>query len=359
MNATDRPTGGNQGNDRRSGNYPGRFKSSRRDGSGIDRQARSSIRSLEHPRSRSTIIRENSQSLVLGTRGSRLARAQTEHVVTLLKRSHPDLNIEIRVIRTEGDIDRTSPLASFGGRGAFVRSIENALLEGNIDAGVHSLKDLPSRLPDGLMLGSVPGREDPRDVLVASSGRSFGSLPAGSVVATGSDRRRIQAAALRPDLVFAPMRGNIETRIGKVGGEGIDGVMLAAAGLKRLGLGGLVTQTFEPDDILPAPCQGALGLECREGDSRVIELVGAIENSCARLCADCERAFIETLGLGCHAPVAALAVSTVDEIRLDTFAADMRGLTVRRSMTAPFARAVENARKLAAAVKDELSLSEV
>lgn len=275
---------------------------------------------------------------------------------TLIERVNPGIHIEIRVIRTEGDIDRTSPLSSFGGRGAFVRSIENALLEGGIDAGVHSLKDLPSRLPDGLVLGAVPCREDPRDVLVASDGRTYDALTPGSTVATGSDRRRIQAAALRPDLTFVPIRGNIETRIGRVGKDGVDGVMLAAAGLNRLGLGARATHVFEPDDILPAPCQGALGLECRDGDTRIIDILSAVENPSARLCADVERAFIATLGLGCHAPVAALAVAVGDDVRLDVFVAGDEGTVVRRSLTVPAARACGNARELAATVKNELSL---
>ncbi len=274
----------------------------------------------------------------------------------LLEKHHPDRRFEIRIIRTEGDIDRTSPLSSFGGRGAFVRSIETALLDGVIDAGVHSLKDLPSRLPEGLVLGSVPEREDPRDALVASDGRSFDTLPSGSSVATGSDRRRIQAAALRPDLAFVPIRGNIETRVGKIGEDGIDGVMLAAAGLARLGLSDLVTHIFTLGEILPAPCQGALGLECRGGDIRMIDLLRAIEDPVARLCADVERVFIATLGLGCHAPVAALAVPDNDGLRLDVFAAGDTGDTVRHSVKTSVDRARESARELAATIRNELSL---
>ena len=293
--------------------------------------------------------------ITLGSRGSALALAQTEQVRRMIRERFPELDVEIRVVRTEGDIDRTSPLSGFGGRGAFVRTIETALLCGKIDIGVHSLKDLPSRLPDGLTLGASPVRGDPRDALVTRDGLTLDRLPQGGAVATGSDRRRIQLAALRPDLRFLSIRGNVETRIRRIGSDGLDGVALALAGLMRLGLESRAAQVFTPDEVLPAPCQGALGLECRADDSRILGLLREIENWDVRVCVDTERAFIAALGLGCHAPVAALAVTEGEMVRFTGLAAGGSGTVVRRTLAASRERAVEEARRLAFEMRDALS----
>jgi hydroxymethylbilane synthase len=294
--------------------------------------------------------------IVLGSRGSGLALAQAGQVKHLLGDRHPGLAIDIRVIATEGDIDRISPLSGFGGRGAFVRSIETALLCGEIDVGVHSLKDLPSRLPEGLVLGAAPLREDPRDALIAREGLPLDRIPQGGTVATGSDRRRIQLAALRPDIVFRPVRGNIETRVRKPGNEGIDAVVLAAAGLMRLGMESLISRYFTPEEMLPAPCQGAIGLECRAGDTRTLGLLRAVENDGVRVCVDTEREFIAVLGLGCHAPVAALAVIEGGDVRFEGFAANGAGASLRTSFAVPRERAFESARETALKLKRELGI---
>ncbi len=246
-------------------------------------------------------------SLRIGSRGSRLAMVQTESVKAALKNAHPEIDIIIEIINTEGDIDRNSPLASFGGRGAFVKSIEQALLDNRIDIAVHSLKDLPSELPGGLELGAVPGREDVRDILGGGSGKKFAELPAGSIIGTGSERRMKQILAQRPDLECRGIRGNVETRLKKADSGEYDAVVLAAAGMKRLELEDRITDFFPVDSILPAPCQGAIGIECRADDKDTLSLLSAIENSDARRCTELERLFIATLGMGCHTPVAAFA----------------------------------------------------
>ena len=252
--------------------------------------------------------------LLLGTRGSRLALTQTEEIRNILLDQFPELLIDIKVIKTEGDLDRSSPLSSFGGRGAFVRSIESSLLRGEIDAAVHSLKDLPSKLPEGLALGAVPLREDPRDVIVTRNGCDFNSLSSGSIIGTGSDRRKSQLKNIRPDLIYSTIRGNVETRLRKLDDGEFDAVALAAAGMKRLGLVSRISQFLEPYMVLPAPCQGAIGLECRHNDMETRGLLERINNSEVRTCVDAERVFIAVLGIGCHMPVGALAKIDGDNI---------------------------------------------
>lgn len=274
----------------------------------------------------------------IGTRGSRLALIQTETVKAMIAEALPDVTVEIVVMKTEGDIDRQSPLSQFGGRGAFVRTIETALLENRIDMAVHSLKDLPSHLPEGLVLGASPVREDPRDVLVSTGGTIMDLAP-GSVLGTGSERRSTQIAALRPDLVFRDIRGNIETRLNKVG-DGYDAVVLAGAALKRLGFGDRITETFDPSALLPAPCQGAIGVECRESDSRTLAIAAAIDNPSVRKCVDLERTFINTLGMGCHTPVGALVVIESETIRFSGYLAQENGAPlIRESLVVPIDQA--------------------
>jgi hydroxymethylbilane synthase len=291
--------------------------------------------------------KRSKKRIIIGSRGSRLALLQAEFARKLLLERFPDLESEIRFIATEGDMDRTSPLSSFGGRGAFVRSIESALLKKEIDIAVHSLKDLPSQLPEGLALGAVPEREDPRDVLISRDGRNFVDFPGGGIIATGSDRRRIQLEKIRPDLKFRDIRGNIETRIAKLDLEGIDGIVLASAGMKRLGLENRITQIFSTDEVLPAPCQGALGLECRADDNDVLDLLGKLDNPEIRPCVDTERTFIAALGMGCHAPVAGLAEMEGEQIFFSGLVAGENGLIFRESRTIYYKEAENAALSLA------------
>lgn len=260
------------------------------------------------------------QKILLGTRGSTLAMTQTEEVKKVLENKFPELSVDIKVIKTKGDQDLTSPLASFGGRGAFVQSIEKALLRNEIDAAVHSLKDLPSNLPRGLILAASPVREDPRDGIITRGGFKLMSLPEGSVIGTGSDRRRIQLKKVRPDLQFKNIRGNIETRIDKLNKESYDAIVLSAAAIKRLNKSSIVSEFLEINDFIPAPCQGALGVECRADDGETIGILKKIDNPAVRICVDAERTFISTLGMGCHMPVGALAVVNSGGIYFRAFA---------------------------------------
>ncbi len=258
----------------------------------------------------------------IGTRGSPLALAQADIVRGLIDERAPGAATEIVVIETEGDADRTSPLESFGGRGAFVKSIENALLRGEIDAAVHSLKDLPTGLPPGLVLGAAPVRENPRDAIVCAVEDDFESLTSGSVIGSGSVRRVAQLSKVYPRFNFTGIRGNVETRLKKVDRGDCQAVVLAVAGLVRLGLESRITRRLEPELVVPAPCQGAIGIECREDDGETRALLERIDDRGVRQCVEAERCFIAALGMGCHAPVGALAESTDGTVSLRWFVGD-------------------------------------
>ncbi len=276
------------------------------------------------------------KSLLLGTRGSRLAKIQAEEVRNMLASEFPGLKVGLKVIKTEGDIDRISPLSGFGGRGAFVKSIESALLREEIDAAVHSLKDLPSKMPEERCIGAVPVREDPRDVLLTRNGCELISLPPGSVVGTGSERRSTQLMDIRPDIICKNIRGNVETRLRKVNDGVFDAIVLAAAGLKRLGLLSHASQFIDTDAVLPAPCQGAIGVECRADDSETLKLLEGINNPDVRVCVDAERIFIATLGMGCHTPVGALAELDGENIIFSAYAKNFEnGELLRRTIRSP------------------------
>ncbi|MGQ9584115.1 MAG: hydroxymethylbilane synthase [Anaerolineae bacterium] len=245
--------------------------------------------------------------LIVGTRGSQLARLQTHWVVTRLRARFPDLEIEERVIQTQGDGVRDRPLRQIEGRGLFVRRIEEALLAGEIDLAVHSLKDLPTEMPAGLAIGAVPGREDPRDALVSRGGLPLAKLPAGAVVGTSSRRRAAQLLHLRADLTVRDMRGNVDSRLRKVEGGGYDAVVMAAAGLVRLGATSRVSQYFPVDEMVPAPGQGALAVEVREGDEPVTTLLAGLDAPAVRSAVEVERALLRVVGGGCALPVGGYA----------------------------------------------------
>ncbi|MDA0366096.1 MAG: hydroxymethylbilane synthase, partial [Chloroflexi bacterium] len=217
--------------------------------------------------------------LRFATRGSRLALAQTELAIAALRGVAPDLESEIVEITTEGDRDRSTPLTVLGGRGVFVVAVEAALLDGRADVAVHSLKDVPSTPVDGLALAGLLERADPRDVLVASSGRRLAELPAGARVGTSSQRRVGLLRALRPDLVIAEIRGNVDTRLRKVADGEYDGTILAAAGLARLGRLDEASQLFDAMEFLPAPGQGVIALQCRADDAPTCALLGTVDHS--------------------------------------------------------------------------------
>ena len=241
----------------------------------------------------------------LGTRGSRLAVVQSEAVAASLRARGAE--IEIVVIRTSGDRLAQVALADFGGKALFVKEIEEALLAGQVDVGVHSLKDMPSDLPDALTLAAFPLREDPCDVLLGRRDGGWDALSAGAVVGTSSPRRRAMVLARRPDLRTEPIRGNVETRLGKLRAGDYDALVMAAAGLKRLGLNPAHATPLDPVEFVPAVGQGVLAVEARQADRELLEVLRAVDDTRTRLTALAERAFLARLEAGCHTPVAAYA----------------------------------------------------
>jgi hydroxymethylbilane synthase len=242
---------------------------------------------------------------VIGTRGSPLAMWQADHVRRALVEAHPGLEVKIEVIRTTGDVLPEPSLARIGGKGVFTKEIENALLKRDVDLAVHSLKDLPTQLADGLCLAAVLEREDPADALVAREGRRLAQLPAGAKLLTGSLRRQAQALHRRPDLKIAPMRGNVQTRLSKFDRSDASAMLLACAGLVRLNLSDRITERLDPAEFLPACGQGALAVEVRADDARVADLCRALDDRATRLATTAERAFLAALGGGCLAPIGA------------------------------------------------------
>lgn len=269
----------------------------------------------------------------IGTRGSRLAVAQARWVVTRLRDAGTDA--EVRIIHTTGDRARKVPLATLGGsagiKGVFTKEIEDALLAGEIDLAVHSLKDLPTELPGGLSLGCVPQRADPRDVLL---GGTLASLPEGAVVGTGSRRRTEQLGHLRPDVSVADIRGNVDTRIRKLRSGGYDAIVLAAAGLERLGRLHEVAEYLPVDVMVPAAGQGALGIEVRTGDPAVLEVLSPLHDARAAAEVRAERALLRALGGGCEVPVGAHAALRDGRLTLVAAAAGSDGGMVRVSGSA-------------------------
>ncbi len=244
---------------------------------------------------------------VIGTRGSALAMRQTELVLAPLRRAHPEIAFKVRTIRTTADRHPGRPLETLPGIGFFIKELELALLSREIDAAVHSMKDLPSASTDGLVVAAVAKREDPRDVLVSRGSLTLDALPPGARVGTSSPRRAAFLRAHRGDLVIVPIRGNVETRVRKVDAGELDAVCLAGAGLRRIGAEQRVTQWLSPDLMLPAPGQGALGVQIRADDVRVRDIAGAVDHAVTRQAVTAERAVLVRLAAGCRLPVAAHA----------------------------------------------------
>jgi hydroxymethylbilane synthase len=254
--------------------------------------------------------------IVIGTRGSALARWQANHVAEELRRAHPDLETVVEIIITEGDRFQTGPVIERGGKGVWVEEIEAALLSGAIDLAVHSLKDVPASLAEGLTLAAIPPRADARDVLVSREGQSLRDLPAGSRVGTSSLRRVCLLRLARQDLEVELLRGNVDTRLRKVAEGVVDAAVLAAAGLERLGFGARISQRFSPAEMLPAIGQGALAIETRADDERVRNACRTLADRDTELAVAAERALLFGLGVGCRTPVAGYAVVDGDELWL-------------------------------------------
>jgi hydroxymethylbilane synthase len=272
-------------------------------------------------------------AVTLGTRASALARMQTELVAGLLVAAQPGLECRTNVVMTAGDRTQASgePLPEIGGKGLFTAELERALREGEIDLAVHSLKDLPTEDPDGVVIGAVTARTDVRDCLVARDGATLAELAAGAVVGTSSLRRAAQLRALRPEVEVRSIRGNVDTRVRKVTEGEFDAAVLAAAGVRRLGLEQAVTEWLPFETMLPAPGQGALAVQCRADDDALCALLAELDDPAARAETTAEREFLRVLGGGCAAPVGALAVTTTTpRVRLQGLVAAVDGRNVVR-----------------------------
>ncbi len=268
--------------------------------------------------------------LRIGTRGSALALWQAEWVKAQLLAAHEELAVELLVIKTTGDKILDVPLAKVGGKGLFVKEIEEALLDGKADLAVHSVKDMPAELPEGLHLAVMPPREDPRDALISRNGAGLEALPHGARVGTSSLRRAAQLLHLRPDLRIETLRGNVDTRLRKLESEGFDAIVLAAAGLKRLELNHVVSEYLEPERMLPAVGQGALGIETRTGDAFTNEVVASLAHPQTMTIVRAERAFLKRLEGGCQVPIGAHATMEGETLILTGMVADLEGVRLIR-----------------------------
>jgi hydroxymethylbilane synthase len=264
--------------------------------------------------------------LKVGSRGSALALIQDHVVIGKLKANSPALNFEVDTVRTRGDVDQTSRLAGMG-LGIFVKELEEELLNGKLDIAVHSLKDMPTQLADGLVLGAVLSREDPRDVLVNRFGCSLQDLPTGAKIGTSSPRRAAQLKQFAPQVEVVSIRGNVETRLRKAQGDEADGALLAAAGMIRLGLQDQITEYLSLTQFVPPPGQGILAVEARADDHRMLALLSAIDDADTRYEATAERAFLAELGGGCSVPVGAFAQCVGDDMTMTIYMSTEDGET--------------------------------
>jgi hydroxymethylbilane synthase len=269
-----------------------------------------------------------SRVLRIGTRGSALAIQQTQVVVEALHAAWPDLSVDVMQIKTTGDRIQDVPLAKIGDKGLFVKEIEEALLDGRIDWAVHSVKDLPSELPKGLGVGMLAARSDPRDALVTRRGWRLATLPDRAVIGTSSLRRRAQLLHWRPDLTIVPVRGNVDTRLRKLETDGLDGVVLAVAGLIRLGREGRISDIIPPEICLPAVGQGALGVEMRGDDVEAQALFEPLTCTTTKAAVTAERSFLASLQGGCQVPIAAWATVVNSQLCLRGMISDLDGHTL-------------------------------
>lgn len=272
-----------------------------------------------------------SAALRIATRKSQLALWQAQHVAMLLRQAHAGLTVELVPLLTQGDRIQDRSLAAIGGKGLFIKELEVAISEHRADIAVHSMKDVPADLPDGLMIGAVLKRGDALDALVTVSGiKHLEDLAPGARVGTSSLRRQAQLRALRPDLSILALRGNVDTRLRKLDAGEMDAIVLACAGLIRLGLESRITARLDPEECLPAVSQGIIGIECRGSDANTRRLLQALEDSSTRVVMDAERAFAERLGGSCQSPIAGYAERSADEITLQGLVAEPDGSRLLR-----------------------------
>ena len=287
----------------------------------------------------------------IGTRGSALALTQSRWVQAQLLERHPDCRVELEIIKTSGDLIHDVPLAQVGGKGLFIKEIEEALLSGRVDLAVHSLKDMPAEIPAGLMLGAVPPREDYRDAFISSRSASLAEIPAGGRIGTGSLRRRVQLLHRRPDLEIVALRGNVDTRLKKLETLGLDALILAAAGLNRLGLSHVYRGLLSESEMLPAVAQGALGLEVRTADNRLRQLIAFLDHPPTRIAVSAERAFLARLEGGCVVPVAALGKVEGEALTLEALISDLDG---KRYLRERLSGRVDEAQSMGTALANRL-----
>lgn len=273
------------------------------------------------------------QKIIIGTRGSKLALWQTEFVKEKLLKIFPDLEFEVRIIKTKGDKILDSPLSKIGDKGIFTREIEIELLNGEIDLAVHSLKDLPTKLPDGLIIGAVLEREDVRDALISKDNLKLEELPLNSTIATSSLRRKAQLLHFRADFQFVDIRGNVDTRFKKFDESNWNGMVLAYAGIKRMGYTNRISELIPTDIILPAVGQGAIAVEIREDDTEIFEIVRKVNHLETELATKAERALLKHLEGGCQIPIGAFACISNGKVKLSAMISSLDGsLLVRDSI---------------------------
>lgn len=268
--------------------------------------------------------------LRIGTRGSALALAQATLVQKQIQEQHPHVSVELEIIKTTGDKIQDVPLAKIGGKGLFTKEIEMAILAGEVDLGVHSMKDVPTEVPEGLVIGITTVREDPRDAFISRKYQSFMKVPVGGRIGTGSLRRKAQLMHLRPDLEIVPLRGNVDTRLRKLVEENLDAIILATAGLNRLGRAGEITAIVPAAEMLPAIGQGALGLEYRENDAETRNLLAFLDHPETSVAVAAERAFLARLEGGCQVPIAAQGSLDGGVLVLEGLIGDLTGARIYR-----------------------------
>ena len=293
--------------------------------------------------------------VVIGTRGSRLALTQTKWVIDELEKHYPELACEMKIIKTKGDLIQDKPLDKIGDKGIFTKEIEAELLKGNIDMAVHSMKDMPSELPLGLRFTRTLKREDARDVLILKEGyASIEDLPIGATIATGSKRRKYQLLAYRSDLNIVPIRGNVDTRLYKLEEEKLEGIVLAAAGLHRLGLADKITCYLPMEIMLPAPAQGALAIEIRQEDTKAYDLVKVLEDPVSSIQVEAERAFMDAINGGCHMPIGAYCEVIGTKLRMRGLLGDELGKKlVIKELCAPIGSEKQLGEELASVLRKE------
>lgn len=289
----------------------------------------------------------NTVKVVVGTRGSQLALTQTEWVVNQLRICNPQIDFEIKIIKTKGDLIQNVPLDKIGDKGLFVKEIEQQLLDGEIDLAIHSMKDMPSELDSRLTFTYTPVREDARDVLILKAPiQSLEDLPYGATIGTGSKRRKYQLLQVRPDLNIVPIRGNIDTRISKIDSENLDGIVLAAAGLKRIGREAQISYYIPIETVLPAPAQGALAIEIRKGDDQIYNLIRPIEDLVSQMQIEAERAFLDGVEGSCHLPIGAYAEVEKGHMKLTCLLGDEEGIKMIKDTFSRNCTEIEHARAL-------------